>query len=1305
MKTPDFDDLLAAFDIPDIDAKEAIQSSPEEDHDDEGTDGDERKNASPLCLPSPPASHSDPPVVSVIVKNKVQSESFEEGKEPPKDKTDNSSSSGLNPQVKVKFSDHGPKTPTYASEYQIANGVKDPILKERGLSSTERCSSPLPCTQITPEDQIDRGTEVGLDQDTTDVNNLKPHLHFQSSTKINLNSSVPPLQHSISPHPPPSPEEDKSFPFSNPSSPSSPKNRTLKTVMHSDESDSEPDLGSPLVIQESPESETSSPQNVKHRVREQSKPFDSPVSTSSSVSLPPPLPSLAPANPKPQFLDKELPTLSSHLSSAPQPKSPQGEPSVSTDSRSVQEEKYLEHVIDERDSPESPPPSETGLVVSNNNSSYGCAQTSSMSANHRDDHAQEELMEVESREEDSSGDPQGFSEEKTEEGENLTEGSCDADCKDYLTADITEAVPTALRPLKVKIKTSTGSITRTVTGTATKRGVKTTLKGVSASKPSPECHNTRSKKELAQHSQLDNKDKISSEAQHKVSPTAVSITKTVALPSVSVTFPKVTPGVIGARSLATRGVHSGAALPASSPLLPPQSGSRPASIVNSTGATISKSQTNLVEAFNKILNNKNLLPSYKPDLSSPLPAEWGLPLPAQGYRCLECGDAFALEQSLVRHYARRSLRIEVTCNHCAKRLAFFNKCSLLLHAREHKEKGLIMQCSHLVMKPVPVEQMISQQEATVIGASASSLGNAALNQTLSPNKVTLNKRAEAAQYISNKCPECQAQFSSKQEVVEHFQEVKAVQTTPCTECSPPMLLPNSCSAAAHQRIHQGCPLHVCPECGGTAKQSLFQAHLEESCLHFARRIGYRCSSCLVVFGGLNSVKSHIQQAHCDMFHKCPSCPMAFKSAPSTQSHINSQHPTVTEGQTMLIYKCVMCDTVFSNKPLLYVHFDTHLANQKVQVFKCPECTKLFSQRNSLLDHYKTHKTLVLKRELPSPPAPSSRSQTVLKSESSDGKEWMDEDKEEKVKKERIKAPSGWKCAPCHAQYSDRRDYIAHMAEQHGRTLKNFPCNKCDSSFTTTSSMRRHIRDKHKVTSRSFRCKFCSEGKKSFSSRALLERHVKLRHSMDTESMDMSMASGDGADSSSEHDSNMGTRRRRRSAVKKEQDEESTDGVSPVKKLQSSDSAPESGFRCAPCGFTTEDQALFLEHISQHQRGGAEGGGQQCQQCGTCFTSSSSLARHRFITHKIRNAFTENKQQSLSGHPASSPGSKRTHDEKSSLDGSAPASPSSVAPGMEEEGSLTCRVCGKQFEKTSDLNTHFRTHGMAFISARNTGKTI
>lgn len=172
---------------------------------------------------------------------------------------------------------------------------------------------------------------------------------------------------------------------------------------------------------------------------------------------------------------------------------------------------------------------------------------------------------------------------------------------------------------------------------------------------------------------------------------------------------------------------------------------------------------------------------------------------------------------MARHYARRSLRIEVTCNHCAKRLAFFNKCSLLLHAREHKERGLIMQCSHLVMKPVPVEQMISQQEPAAVGwlksfllflmllffmcdhvvhcvflldssgglspslpssssaPSSSFSGQATPQPTPQLHKATSNKKAEAGQHMS-KCPECQAQFSSKEELAEHFQEIKPAQT-------------------------------------------------------------------------------------------------------------------------------------------------------------------------------------------------------------------------------------------------------------------------------------------------------------------------------------------------------------------------------------------------------------------------------------------------------------------------------------------------------------------------------------------------
>lgn len=115
-------------------------------------------------------------------------------------------------------------------------------------------------------------------------------------------------------------------------------------------------------------------------------------------------------------------------------------------------------------------------------------------------------------------------------------------------------------------------------------------------------------------------------------------------------------------------------------------------------------QSSVVDAFNKVLSSINPVPVYVPNLSPPTSA--CISLPSHGYKCLECGDSFALEKSLTQHYERRSVRIEVTCNHCAKSLVFFNKCSLLSHARGHKDKGVVMQCSHLILKPIPTDQMI-----------------------------------------------------------------------------------------------------------------------------------------------------------------------------------------------------------------------------------------------------------------------------------------------------------------------------------------------------------------------------------------------------------------------------------------------------------------------------------------------------------------------------------------------------------------------------------------------------------------------
>ncbi|XP_077851233.1 zinc finger protein 687 isoform X5 [Macaca mulatta] len=540
------------------------------------------------------------------------------------------------------------------------------------------------------------------------------------------------------------------------------------------------------------------------------------------------------------------------------------------------------------------------------------------------------------------------------------------------------------------------------------------------------------------------------------------------------------------------------------------------------GTVISRTQSSLVEAFNKILNSKNLLPAYRPNLSPP--AEAGLALPPTGYRCLECGDAFSLEKSLARHYDRRSMRIEVTCNHCARRLVFFNKCSLLLHAREHKDKGLVMQCSHLVMRPVALDQMVGQPDITpllpvavppisgplvlpALGKGEGAITSSAITTVAAEAPVLpLSTEPPAAPatsaYTCFRCLECKEQCRDKAGMAAHFQQLgppaPGATSNVCPTC--PMMLPNRCSFSAHQRMHKNRPPHVCPECGGNFLQANFQTHLREACLHVSRRVGYRCPSCSVVFGGVNSIKSHIQTSHCEVFHKCPICPMAFKSGPSAHAHLYSQHPSFQTQQAKLIYKCAMCDTVFTHKPLLSSHFDQHLLPQRVSVFKCPSCPLLFAQKRTMLEHLKnTHQSgrleettgkgsggaLLTPKTEPEELAVSQGGAAPATEESSSSSE------EEEVpsspepprpaKRPRRElgskglkggggGPGGWTCGLCHSWFPERDEYVAHMKKEHGKSVKKFPCRLCERSFCSAPSLRRHVRVNHEGIKRVYPCR-------------------------------------------------------------------------------------------------------------------------------------------------------------------------------------------------------------------------------------------
>lgn len=64
-------------------------------------------------------------------------------------------------------------------------------------------------------------------------------------------------------------------------------------------------------------------------------------------------------------------------------------------------------------------------------------------------------------------------------------------------------------------------------------------------------------------------------------------------------------------------------------------------------------------------------------------------------------------------------------------------------------------------------------------------------------------------------------------------------------------------------------------------------------------------------------------------------------------------------------------------------------------------------------------------------------------------------------------------------------------------------------------------------------------------------------------------------------------------------------------------------RCSKCGFITDDNSKFQQHILQHK---TDENTPQCLHCGLCFTSVLSLNRHLFIVHRVKDPEVDEKEE-------------------------------------------------------------------------------
>ncbi|XP_072310897.1 zinc finger protein 532 [Eucyclogobius newberryi] len=698
------------------------------------------------------------------------------------------------------------------------------------------------------------------------------------------------------------------------------------------------------------------------------------------------------------------------------------------------------------------------------------------------------------------------------------------------------------------------------------------------------------------------------------------------------------------------------------------------------------SQSSLVDAFNKVLSSINPLPVYVPDLSPPLTAK--ITLPSQGYRCLECGDSFALEKSLTQHCERRSVRIDVTCNHCDKSLFFYNKCSLLSHARSHKDKGTVMQCSNLILKPIPTDQMITTPSpGSMYSTNSMSHSKRVKRELLSSPRTAKAKSLEdeTSKLDRQKCWGCNEIFENAYSLAVHYKQESNSQKT-CSVCQ--MILPNKCSFLSHERIHQHKSPYVCPECGAHFQSAHVQSHhINKICLHYTRRSGYRCVECSVISTDASSLKSHIQSSHCEIFYKCPICPMAFKSAAGTQSHAYTQHSGVKAGEAKRIYKCAMCDTVFTLQSLLYTHLEQHVNTHRVPVFKCPDCSMNYANKQLMLDHIKaTHGTLKTAEDTPNLPLITRPTNSKGSSASSNhikdsgnkkchgrpDKYLLPKRANSNSQKEFKSTPStGYTCGVCSMIFGSKETYVGHMRKMHGKILKKHPCHHCEKSFCSMHSLCRHNCLKHK--GKDLTSPQCPPISQPFTKKVLLDQHIQLSHG-DQEEKTLSTHI-----TTTVSDKEKASPKRKSEEYKGSPDGNSRGSDSgPLKKLKVNILKVR---KCAVCGFSTENIATFHEHIHRHK---CDGSSYQCKECGLCYTSPRSLSRHLFIVHRLKEprGLGYCYKQGKGGDESQRENHLNSADEN---DDGAP--------------NTRCKVCDRDFESEGILNTHMRTHGMAFIKAK------
>ncbi|XP_059562212.1 zinc finger protein 532 isoform X4 [Myotis daubentonii] len=511
---------------------------------------------------------------------------------------------------------------------------------------------------------------------------------------------------------------------------------------------------------------------------------------------------------------------------------------------------------------------------------------------------------------------------------------------------------------------------------------------------------------------------------------------------------------------------------------------------------VSSLQSSVVEAFNKVLSSVNPVPVYIPNLSPP--ANAGITLPTRGYKCLECGDSFALEKSLTQHYDRRSVRIEVTCNHCTKNLVFYNKCSLLSHARGHKEKGVVMQCSHLILKPVPADQMIVSPTSNTSASSSalpSSVGAGTHTVTKIQSGITgtvisapsstpiipampLDEDPSKLCRHSLKCLECNEVFQDETSLATHFQQaadtsgqsmhgsLKSIEGPPNLGINLPLSIKPATQNSANQ-IKEDVRSMNGKEILEKKSSSPVKKSMEPKKV---ASLGWTCWECDRLFTQRDLYISHVRKEH----GKITLLPPLHKTQKPHPSDPTSTSKLQAFYKQMKKHPCRQCDKSFSSSHSLCRHNRIkHKGIRKVYTCShCPDSRRTFTKRLMLEKHIQlmhgikdpdlkemteatNEEEIEIKEDTKVPSPKRKLEEPVLEFRPPRGAITQP------LKKLKINVFKVHKCAVCGFTTENLLQFHEHIP-QHKSDGSSYQCRECGLCYTSHVSLSRHLFIVHKL---------------------------------------------------------------------------------------------------------------------------------------------------------------------------------------------------------------------------------------------------